>query len=91
MKSSALAAVTLTVLAVFLLPLSVTGEEKTNYFTIKGGIYSPESDDLEGFDTGSALEIAFGHYFNRNFTLELGLGHLKTDAIFMKSRSCLSH
>ena len=82
MKSSALAAVTLTVLAVFLLPLSVTGEEKTNYFTIKGGIYSPESDDLEGFDTGSALEIAFGHYFNRNFTLELGLGHLKTDAIF---------
>ena len=80
MKSLTLMAVTLMVLAVFLLPLSVTGEEKKNYFTIKGGIYSPESDDLEGFDTGSAVEIAFGHYFNRNFALELGLGYLDTDA-----------
>jgi OOP family OmpA-OmpF porin len=82
MKSHALMAITWTVLAVFLSPLSVIGEEKTDYFTIRGGIYSPESGDLEGFDTGSAVEIAFGHYFNRNFALELGLGHLKTDAVF---------
>ncbi len=82
MKSLGMMVITLTALVIFLFPLSVTGEEQTNYFTIRGGIYSPESDDLEGFDTGSALEIAFGHYFNRNFALELGLGHLKTDATF---------
>jgi opacity protein-like surface antigen len=80
MKNLALIAITLTVLVVFLSPLSVTGEEKTNYFIIRGGIYSPKSDDLEDFDTGSAVEIAFGHYFNRNFALELGLGYLDTDA-----------
>jgi len=82
MKSHTLMAITLTVLAVFLLPLSVTGEEETDYFTLRGGIYSPESDGNDGFDTGSALEIAFGHYFNRNFALELGLGYLETDAVF---------
>jgi len=71
--------VALTSLAILLLPFYALGQDKTNYFTIKGGIYSPESDDLEDFDEGFAGEVALGHYFNPNFALELGLGYLETD------------
>lgn len=51
----------------------------SNYFTFKGGIYSPESDDLEDFDTRFGGEIAFGHYFHPNFALELGIGYFETE------------
>lgn len=53
--------------------------EKANYFIVKGGIYSPESNDLEDFDKGFNGEIAFGHYLTQNLALELGLGYFQTD------------
>jgi opacity protein-like surface antigen len=59
--------------------LSSNASAANNYFTVKAGIYSPESDDLEGFDEGFNGEIAFGHYLNRNLALELGLGYFETE------------
>ncbi len=56
--------------------------DNPNYVTFKGGIYSPESDDLEDFDTGFNVEISLGHYFHPNFALELGIGYFETDATF---------
>jgi len=46
------------------------------------GLYSPESNDLEGFDNGFNGEIALGHYFNRNFAGEVGLGYFSTGGNF---------
>lgn len=51
-----------------------------NYFLLKGGIYSPQSDDLADFNTGFNGEVAFGHHFNPNIALEFGLGYSQTDA-----------
>ena len=56
--------------------------ENPNYVTLKGGIYSPQSDDLEDFDTGFNGEISYGRYFHRNFALELGVGYFETEATF---------
>jgi len=58
--------------------------ETPYYFTLKLGIYSPQSDELRTeyahFDTGWTGEISFGRYFHPNFGVELGLGYLETDA-----------
>ena len=62
--------------------ISLRDLENPNYVTLKGGIYSPESDDLEDFDTGFNVEIAFGHYFHKNFALELGIAYFETEASF---------
>jgi opacity protein-like surface antigen len=48
-----------------------------NYFVFKGGVYTPESDELRHFDSGFNGEIAFGHYFHPNFALELGAGYFE--------------
>ena len=82
MRLRALAISALCVVAIFLLPFSATAADKANYFSVKAGIYSPESDDLEDFDTGFTGEIAIGHYLNPNFALELGVGYFKTEASF---------
>lgn len=79
MRRATSSAFVLIMLAVFFLPFSAVGEDNTNYFKLKGGMYSPESDDLEDFDEGFAGEIAFGQYLHQNFALELGLGYLDTD------------
>ena len=50
-----------------------------NYLTLKAGIYEPETDDLDEFDTGFNGEISIGHYFNPNFAMEFGVGYFKTD------------
>jgi outer membrane protein W len=55
---------------------------KPNYFTFKAGIYSPQSNDLDGFDTGFNGEIAFGHYFNKNVAAEFGTGYFYTEGDF---------
>ena len=49
-----------------------------NYVVAKGGIYSPQSGDLSGFDSGFNGEVAFGHYFDRNWVLEGGIGNFET-------------
>ncbi|MBN2468815.1 MAG: outer membrane beta-barrel protein [Deltaproteobacteria bacterium] len=51
-----------------------------NYVTFKPGIYSPQSSDLEDFDTGFNGELAFGHRYNRNFAVEMGVGYFKSEA-----------
>jgi outer membrane protein W len=53
--------------------------QSRGYISFKAGIFSPESDDLEGFDTGFNGEIALGLYFNPNFAAEFGVGYLKTE------------
>jgi OOP family OmpA-OmpF porin len=63
----------------FIVPISALGADKGCYFSSKAGIYSPESDDLEDFDTGFSGEVALGHYFNPNFALEFGVGYFETD------------
>jgi outer membrane protein W len=50
-----------------------------NYGVLKGGIYSPQNSNLEKFGTGFNGELAFGHYFSRNFALEIGSGYFQTN------------
>ncbi|MGZ3648007.1 MAG: porin family protein [Syntrophales bacterium] len=50
-----------------------------NYVVAKLGVYSPTSNDLDGFSTGFNGEFAFGHYFNPYFAIELGVGYAQTD------------
>lgn len=52
------------------------------YIVGKLGGYTPESSDLSGFSTEFNGELAVGHYFGRNFALEVGVGHLQTSATF---------
>lgn len=82
MKLRAFAISALCVAVVLLLPFSAIGADTVNYFSVKAGAYSPQSDDLDEFDTGFNGEIAIGHYFNPNFAFELGVGHFKTEASF---------
>ena len=51
-----------------------------NYLVLKGGIYSPQNDKLDKFDTGFNGELAFGHYFNRNLAVEIASGFFETRA-----------
>lgn len=70
---------------IFFMPFSAMGGvvDKPSYFTLKGGIYSPQSNDLEEFDTGFNGELSFGYYFHRNFALEIGVGYFQTQASFI--------
>jgi opacity protein-like surface antigen len=69
----------------FLISFPALGAEKANYFAVKAGIYSPESDDLEDFDTGFNGELAIGRYFHPDLALELGVGYFETEATFQGS------
>jgi outer membrane protein W len=72
-----------------------------NYFVVKAGIYAPQEkwDVLDAgvfeysLDTGFNGELAFGHYFNRNWAIELGAGYFQTsgdDTSFgVKSKSSI--
>jgi hypothetical protein len=53
----------------------------SSYFAIKGGIFSPNSDEdgLEDFDTGSNIEAAFGYKVHPNFAIEAGLGYYRSE------------
>jgi len=51
-----------------------------SYLVLKGGIYSPQNDKLDKFDTGFNGELAFGHYFNRNLAGEIASGFFGTRA-----------
>lgn len=53
-----------------------------NYLTLKPGIYSPQSNDLDDFDNNFNGEIAIGRRFNPNMALEMGLGYFNTKAEF---------
>lgn len=49
-----------------------------NYIVGKLGAYIPNSNDLDGFDTGFNGEVAIGHYFNPFVAVELGIGYFQT-------------
>lgn len=61
-------------------PASAAGFD--NYVVGKMGLYSPQSNDLEGFDNGFAGEVALGHYFNRNLAGEVAVGYFGTGGSF---------
>ena len=50
-----------------------------NYVVLKGGFYTPNSNDLDGYSSGFNGEAAFGHDFTRNLGGEAGVGFFKTD------------
>jgi len=81
-KRKILATFTLIVFGIFSLPFFAMAADESNYLVFKGGAYSPQSDDLEDLDTGFNGEISFGHYFNQNFALEVGIGYFETDGSF---------
>lgn len=69
-----------TIALIYLLPYSSFGQDRQNYFSLKGGIYSPTGDlDDADYDTGFNGEIAYGRYFSPNFAMEIGAGYFKTD------------
>jgi opacity protein-like surface antigen len=80
MKRFSISVLTLAIL-VCLVPSSALAQG-ANYMTFKPGIYSPQSSDLDDFDTGFSGEIAFGHRFNPNVAAEMGVGYFRTDASF---------
>jgi opacity protein-like surface antigen len=49
-----------------------------NYVVVKGGIYSPQTSDLNGFKTGFNGEAAFGRYFDKNWVIEGSVGNFET-------------
>ena len=57
-----------------------TAGQGRGYISFKAGIFSPESDDIDYFDTGFNGEIALGAYLNPNFAIEFGVGYFKTEA-----------
>jgi hypothetical protein len=61
----------------FLIPINVFAQSPF-YFALKPGIYSPQSSDLDGFDTGFNGEIAFGFRVNPSLAAEIGFGYFNT-------------
>jgi hypothetical protein len=66
---------------IIILPMAASGQDKSDYVVLKGGIYSPTDnlDDL-GFGTGFSGEIAYGHHFAPWVALECALGYFESDA-----------
>ena len=64
---------------------SVAAAAGQNYIVAKLGAYSPQSNDLSGYSSDFAGELAAGHYFNSNFAAEFGVGHLQTSGTVLVS------
>ncbi len=62
----------------FLVPINVFAQSPM-YVEFKPGIYSPQSSDLDGFDTGFNGEFVFGFRFNPYIAVELGFGYFNTE------------
>jgi opacity protein-like surface antigen len=80
MKSSSTGIKTIFIIVLvlaFLIPINVFAQNPF-YIAFKPGIYSPQSSDLDGFDTGFNGEIALGYRFHRNIAAEFGLGYFNT-------------
>ena len=55
------------------------------YIAVKPGMYSPQSSDLNGFNTGFNGEIVAGYRCNPNVAVEMGLGYFHTDSTLRAS------
>jgi len=53
-------------------------ENESYYYVLKGGIYSPENDDVKDADEGINLEAAIGTYTSEYFGAEMGFGFFQT-------------
>jgi opacity protein-like surface antigen len=62
----------------FLLPSNLFAQSPF-YIALKPGIYSPQSSDLSGFDTGFNGDFVFGFRLNPNIAAELGIGYFNTE------------
>ncbi|MDB4444101.1 porin family protein, partial [bacterium] len=80
MRSKTLAISAIIITLIIILPMAASGQGKSDYVVIKGGIYSPTDnlDDL-GFGTGFGGEIAYGHHFAPWVALECALGYFESD------------
>jgi len=59
--------------------LTFADDNKNFYYVLKGGIYSPQNDDVKDFvDEGINLEVALGTYTSEYFGAELGVGFFQT-------------
>jgi opacity protein-like surface antigen len=48
------------------------------YLLLKGGVYSPQADDVDNFDEGAAVELALGKFILPMVALELGGGYFES-------------
>jgi outer membrane protein W len=55
------------------------GAERDGFIALKLGIYEPQEEPIEDFDTGINGEISVGGYITPNFALELGVGYFESD------------
>jgi opacity protein-like surface antigen len=63
-----------------LIGVSAFAENPQNYATLKLGGYLPQSSDVEELDNSFYGELGFGHYFNQNWAVEMGVGYTKSTA-----------
>jgi len=71
---------TVVLVLTFLIPINLFAQAQAPfYIAFKAGIYSPQSSDLDGFDTGFNGEFAFGFRFHPNIAAELGFGYFNTE------------
>jgi len=63
---------------IFLIPISLFAQTPF-YIAFKPGIYSPQSSDLKGFDSGFNGDFVFGYRFNPNIAGEIGIGYFNTE------------
>ena len=64
-----------------LLPIAVPssfGADLGSFATLKMGIYSPQGDSFKDFDQGFNGEVSIGSYVASKFSMELGIGYLKS-------------
>jgi len=63
---------------ILLIPINIFAQSPF-YIAFKPGIYSPQSSDLDGFDTGFNGDFVFGFRLNPNIAVELGIGYFNTE------------
>jgi len=73
---AALAFSTLCVLAFAVHPPEALSGD--SYLLVRGGAFSPQSSDLENFDTGVGADVVVGHYFMPFLSGELGAGYFES-------------
>ena len=71
------------VLAALLLVLPAASQAKSRppgYLAVKGGGYFPQHGDLEGFDGGLLLEVAYGRHVTPGFAVEGSVGYFRSES-----------
>ena len=63
---------------ILLIPINIFAQSPF-YIAFKPGIFSPQSSDLDGFDTGFNGDFVFGFRLNPNIAVELGIGYFNTE------------